>query len=74
MLEQTSHADERASLARAGAPASSRGFDPVHRIALGDRLELGQGGAHRHKEVVATARRDLHVLAGGGADSGAPES
>jgi hypothetical protein len=39
-----------------------RRIDPVHRITLGDRLELGQRRADCHREVPSAAQRNSNVL------------
>jgi transposase InsO family protein len=59
------------TLVRRGHQSINRGsttlailrIDPVHRITLGDRLELGQRCAYGEREVLSAARRDSHVLA-----------
>ena len=44
---------------------ASCGFDPIHRIASGDRLEVRKRRADGEREVLPAARRDSHVLSKG---------
>src|SRR5439155_10781681 len=41
---------------------ASCGFDPIYRIASGDRLEVRKRRADGEREVLPAARRDSHVL------------
>jgi hypothetical protein len=43
-------------------PFTLQRIDPVHRITLGDYLELGQRCANRHRKVLSAARCNSHVL------------
>jgi hypothetical protein len=40
----------------------SRGINSVHRIASGDRLEVGQWCVDREREVLSATQRDSYVL------------
>src|SRR5438552_12128549 len=42
---------------------ASCGIDPIQRITLRNRLEIGQRRADGEREVLAAAQRDAHVLA-----------